>query len=81
MSCMLQFLNHDLILPENQVPWMVLERLFCMTMELRDQKSLMQLAKEFFANIFSSLQPRSRPAADRAILQDRAYSRPDTQCS
>jgi hypothetical protein len=31
MSCMREFLYHDLILLENQVPWMVLERLFNMT--------------------------------------------------
>ncbi|XP_041006004.1 UPF0481 protein At3g47200-like [Juglans microcarpa x Juglans regia] len=71
MSCMLQFLNHDLILLENQVPWMVLERLFCITMEHRDQKySLMQLAMEFFANIFSSTRSSTSPAVDRSILQD-----------
>jgi hypothetical protein len=33
MACMRQFLFHDLILLENQVPWMVLERLFNMTMD------------------------------------------------
>ncbi|XP_042970067.1 UPF0481 protein At3g47200-like isoform X2 [Carya illinoinensis] len=57
MSCMLQFLYHDLILLENQLPWMVLERLFGLTMERRQSKPLMQLAVEFFANIFSSTPP------------------------
>ncbi|GMY18694.1 UPF0481 protein At3g47200-like [Fagus crenata] len=33
MACMRQFLFHDLISLENQVPWMVLERLFNMTMD------------------------------------------------
>ena len=28
MSCMLQFLHHDLILLENQIPWFALEILF-----------------------------------------------------
>ena len=31
MACIFQFLFHDLILLENQVPWMVLELLFNMT--------------------------------------------------
>ncbi|XP_041006048.1 UPF0481 protein At3g47200-like [Juglans microcarpa x Juglans regia] len=57
MSCMLQFLYHDLILLENQLPWMVLERLFGITVERRQSKPLMQLAVEFFANIFSSTPP------------------------
>ncbi|GMN21667.1 hypothetical protein TIFTF001_043364 [Ficus carica] len=30
-SCVLQFLYHDLILLENQIPWLVLDRLFDMT--------------------------------------------------
>jgi hypothetical protein len=57
MSCMLQFLYHDLILLENQVPWMVLEGLFNMTRDPEENKSLTQLAIEFFANIFSSTDP------------------------
>jgi hypothetical protein len=58
MACMLQFLCHDLILLKNQVPWMVLEGLFDMTKDpTRKNKSLTQLAIEFFSNIFSSTDP------------------------
>jgi hypothetical protein len=58
MACMLQFLYHDLILLENQVPWMVLEGLFNMTIDpIRENKPLTQLAIEFFSNIFSSTDP------------------------
>ncbi|XP_018822068.2 UPF0481 protein At3g47200-like isoform X2 [Juglans regia] len=57
MACMLQFLYNDLILLENQVPWMVLERLFAMTILERgkhDQKQLAQLATGFFSSFFSA---------------------------
>ncbi|GMN41490.1 hypothetical protein TIFTF001_010697 [Ficus carica] len=37
MSCMRQFLCHDLILLENQIPWMVLEILFAITRKPEDQ--------------------------------------------
>ncbi|GKV41387.1 hypothetical protein SLEP1_g48930 [Rubroshorea leprosula] len=53
-SCMLQFLHHDLILLENQIPWFVLEHLFRLTRGLSETKSLLQLALDFFDNIFSS---------------------------
>ena len=43
MACMLQFLFHDLILLENQVPWMVLEHLFNVV-------SLIKLLKKIFTN-------------------------------
>ncbi|KAF2305961.1 hypothetical protein GH714_009164 [Hevea brasiliensis] len=56
MSCMLQFLHHDLILLENQIPWLVLEKLFNMTKE-PGSKSLTQLALKFFHNIFSFTPP------------------------
>ncbi|GLU11440.1 hypothetical protein SLE2022_281850 [Rubroshorea leprosula] len=51
---MLQFLHHDLILLENQIPWFVLELLFSLTSDLSETKSLLQLALDFFDNIFSS---------------------------
>ncbi|KAF2305959.1 hypothetical protein P3X46_032651 [Hevea brasiliensis] len=54
MSCLLQFLYHDLILLENQIPWLVLDCLFDMTSDDNDTKPLVQLAIEFFANMFSS---------------------------
>lgn len=57
MSCMLQFLYHDLILLENQVPWMVLESLFNLTKVENETNSLTQLAVEFLGNVFSSAPP------------------------
>ncbi|KAF3435213.1 hypothetical protein FNV43_RR22300 [Rhamnella rubrinervis] len=48
---LLQYLYHDLILVENQIPWVVLERLFSRieTTYMKDhQKPLLQLAVEFF---------------------------------
>ncbi|XP_017974300.1 PREDICTED: UPF0481 protein At3g47200 [Theobroma cacao] len=54
MSCMLQFLYHDLILLENQIPWLVLERVFRLTASPSESKSLVELTLEFFGNIFSS---------------------------
>ncbi|KAK3183783.1 hypothetical protein Dsin_031069 [Dipteronia sinensis] len=60
MSCLLQFLYHDLILLENQIPWLVLDRLFSLTM-VPGGKSLIQLTVEFFGNIFSSHLPSVHP--------------------
>ncbi|KAK7813894.1 upf0481 protein [Quercus suber] len=57
MSCMQQFLRHDLILLENQVPWMVLELLFNMTMDPEQPLPLLELAKIYFYNIFSNSLP------------------------
>uniref|UniRef100_A0A6N2K434 Uncharacterized protein n=1 Tax=Salix viminalis TaxID=40686 RepID=A0A6N2K434_SALVM len=58
MSCMMQYLQHDLILVENQIPWLVLEHLFNKTSAKQStqakEKTLAQLALQFFANIFSS---------------------------
>ncbi|XVF13934.1 hypothetical protein REPUB_Repub09cG0012600 [Reevesia pubescens] len=54
MSCILQYLFHDLILLENQIPWLVLERIFSLTASPSESKSLVELALEFFGNIFSS---------------------------
>ncbi|KAK4603338.1 hypothetical protein RGQ29_012042 [Quercus rubra] len=58
MSCMRQFLFHDLILLENQVPWMVLERLFNFTLDPRHKMPLVELAQDFFGDFFVS-KPRS----------------------
>ncbi|KAF9666253.1 hypothetical protein SADUNF_Sadunf16G0210400 [Salix dunnii] len=57
MSCMLQYLHHDLILVENQIPWLVLEHLFNKTSAKQstqaEETTLAHLALKFFANIFS----------------------------
>ncbi|OMO93021.1 hypothetical protein COLO4_17160 [Corchorus olitorius] len=61
MSCMLQFLHHDLILLENQIPWLVLQTLFDITKLPSETKSLIELALHFFRSKFSynstSLEP------------------------
>eukprot|EP00258_Populus_trichocarpa_P000514 XP_002298611.3 UPF0481 protein At3g47200 [Populus trichocarpa] len=62
MSCMLQYLYHDLILVENQIPWLVLEHLFKMTAEPGNTTTLAQLALPFFQNIFSSNPPSIVPS-------------------
>ncbi|KAJ6314829.1 hypothetical protein OIU78_018337 [Salix suchowensis] len=72
MSCMLQYLYHDLILVENQIPWLVLELLFNKTVVANSEQStqakegepkkkttLAHLALQFFANIFSSNPPNT----------------------
>ncbi|GKV07941.1 hypothetical protein SLEP1_g19637 [Rubroshorea leprosula] len=53
MSCMPQYLYQDLILLENQIPWFVLERLYSLTSDPFESKSLVQLALVFFENVFS----------------------------
>ncbi|PON95328.1 hypothetical protein TorRG33x02_088500 [Trema orientale] len=54
VSHMLQFLYHDLILLENQVPWLVLEILFALTRApIIDKELLGELAIEFFGDILS----------------------------
>ncbi|XP_011003945.1 PREDICTED: UPF0481 protein At3g47200-like [Populus euphratica] len=62
MSCMLQYLYHDLILVENQIPWLVLEHLFKMTAEPGNTTTLAQLALPFFRNIFPSNPPSKVPS-------------------
>uniref|UniRef100_A0A7N2KZP2 Uncharacterized protein n=1 Tax=Quercus lobata TaxID=97700 RepID=A0A7N2KZP2_QUELO len=50
MARMRQFLAHDLILLENQVPWIVLERLFNLIVDLTDNNAnavLIELVKVF----------------------------------
>ncbi|KAL0014533.1 hypothetical protein SO802_001602 [Lithocarpus litseifolius] len=44
---MFLFLLHDLILLENQVPWIVMDRLFNMTMDPTHNKPLIELVKTF----------------------------------
>ncbi|XP_059451700.1 UPF0481 protein At3g47200-like [Corylus avellana] len=63
-SGMLQFLFHDLILLENQVPWMVLERLFNLTKDSYDEKPLIVLAVNFFDGTHFS---KSMPPQDQVI--------------
>ncbi|GMN62959.1 hypothetical protein TIFTF001_032018, partial [Ficus carica] len=76
MSCLLQFLFHDLIMLENQIPWVVLDILFNLTFVTRiDKMPLIQLTTEFFGTIFSTTQPSidpqillSRPRPGKHIL-------------
>ncbi|KAJ6776835.1 hypothetical protein OIU74_000917 [Salix koriyanagi] len=67
MPCMMQYLYHDLILVENQIPWLVLELLFNKTAaanseqstQARERITLSYLALQFFANIYSSTPPNT----------------------
>ncbi|KAB5520961.1 hypothetical protein DKX38_025280 [Salix brachista] len=69
MSCMMQYLYHDLILVENQIPWLVLEHLFNKTAaeqstqakkgEPKNATTLAHLALRFFANFFPSNPPNT----------------------
>ncbi|PON95327.1 hypothetical protein TorRG33x02_088490 [Trema orientale] len=55
MPCLFQFLYHDLILLENQIPWLVLEILFDLTNTRSiDTKLLVELAIDFFDGIFTT---------------------------
>ncbi|XVE84135.1 hypothetical protein DITRI_Ditri16bG0145300 [Diplodiscus trichospermus] len=63
MSCMLQFLHHDLILLENQVPWFVLQNLFDQTKLPSQTQSLIELTLRFFATIFTSYPPEPKKIA------------------
>lgn len=70
MACMRPFLLHDLILLENQVPWMVLERLFKMTMDPSLPKYeilLIELVKFFLHNSFFTEPPSE---SDLPPIQD-----------
>ncbi|XP_065628665.1 LOW QUALITY PROTEIN: UPF0481 protein At3g47200 [Quercus suber] len=49
-ACMRQFLAHDLILLENQVPWIILERLFNLAMHLIDNNARQFLAHDLLEN-------------------------------
>ena len=58
MSCILQFLFHDLILLENQIPWLVLDKLFNLTKcTTIDKKPLVELTIDFFAYLFTKKPP------------------------
>ncbi|PON95341.1 hypothetical protein TorRG33x02_088630 [Trema orientale] len=51
VSCMRAFLRHDLILLENQIPWLVLDRLFDMTKTHAEAKApLSSLVISFFGD-------------------------------
>ncbi|PON95321.1 hypothetical protein TorRG33x02_088430 [Trema orientale] len=66
VSRTLQFLYHDLILLENQIPWLVLEILFDRTKSTSvDEKPLVELAIEFFGDIFSTVRPPIRPLLEK----------------
>ncbi|KAK7825100.1 upf0481 protein [Quercus suber] len=60
-ACMLQFLLHDLILLENQVPWMVLDHLFNMTTVPTHNKPLIELVKFFLHHYFVTEPPSGYP--------------------
>ncbi|XP_041002727.1 UPF0481 protein At3g47200-like [Juglans microcarpa x Juglans regia] len=74
MSCMFQLLRHDLCLLENQIPWLVLERLFVMTSgRHRSSPPLVALALKFFATTFQSEplptdKPEDGPNGNKHIL-------------
>jgi hypothetical protein len=51
---MRSFLCHDLILLENQVPWMVLERLFNLTKDPSKEQPLVTLATNYMKIFFPS---------------------------
>ncbi|XVF60054.1 hypothetical protein PTKIN_Ptkin08bG0012000 [Pterospermum kingtungense] len=54
MTCMLQYLYHDLILLENQIPWFVMELLFNKTKGPSKTPSLIELTLHFLGNVFQS---------------------------
>lgn len=56
MACLMELLNHDLVLLENQIPWFVLERLFVLTLnqEVPGNMDLIRLVLQFFQGLFSS---------------------------
>ncbi|KAB1211769.1 hypothetical protein CJ030_MR6G025622 [Morella rubra] len=70
MSSMIQFLYHDLILLENQVPWIVLERLFEFTKGPEEEYSLTELAVKFFGMTFSMEPPDLHPIQDIKHIVD-----------
>jgi hypothetical protein len=51
-SCMIQFLYHDLILVENQVPWIVLEILFNLTKDSNNNLPLSLLAMNYLVKSY-----------------------------
>ncbi|XVE84095.1 hypothetical protein DITRI_Ditri16bG0141900 [Diplodiscus trichospermus] len=64
MSCMLQFLSHDLVLLENQVPWLVLETLFDQTKLPSESMPLVELTLQFFATMFTMNPPDPKKIVD-----------------
>ena len=62
--CMLQFLHHDLILLENQVPWIVLEPLFNLITDSSQHETLITLSREFMKTAFLS---REMPSLEKCI--------------
>ncbi|XVE84133.1 hypothetical protein DITRI_Ditri16bG0145100 [Diplodiscus trichospermus] len=72
MSCMLQFLHHDLILLENQVPWLVLETLFEQT-KLPSETNLIELTLRFFETVFTSNPPDPKKILAICSGQDKKH--------
>jgi hypothetical protein len=70
ISCMIQFLGHDLILLENQVPWMVLEILFDLTKDSNRDMPLCQLVANFFHYHFLSYRILPPPQVQMINLKD-----------
>ena len=71
MSGMSQFLLHDLMLLENQVPWIVLDRLFNLTVDLSTNHSLIELVKSYVdANLRIKLPSVHPPIQERKHILD-----------
>ena len=68
MPCMKQFLVHDLMLLENQVPWIVLERLFSLYKNLTDNTANIDLIKLVKSYVRSNLGVRL-PSVDPPIQE------------
>ncbi|KAM1587285.1 hypothetical protein PS2_026283 [Malus domestica] len=66
-SWMLKILKNDLFLLENQLPWKVLECLFCHTVG-NDKYSLLKLALEFFDSSVFDQTPQIKGGETRHLL-------------
>ncbi|KAF4385766.1 hypothetical protein F8388_010322 [Cannabis sativa] len=61
-NCMMSFLNNDLILLENQIPWLVLDCLFQKIMSLEEivELPLITLVTDFFSDWWFFTEPSTR---------------------
>ncbi|KAM5552973.1 UPF0481 protein [Rosa sericea] len=50
MDCMFQYICHDLLLLENQIPWFVLNCIYTLTLDPRDDPSLRKLLLTVFSS-------------------------------